>query len=72
MKTLMMGQVTVNVNAMTEAVLHPETIVLARLVVTLPNGQEVELSVNEVLDMDLQAYDNESGFPIYNETDLHL
>lgn len=72
MKNLMMGQMSVNLSAMTNAVLHPETIVAARLVVTLPNGQEVELLVNEVLEMDLQAYDIQTGLPIFSETDVNL
>lgn len=72
MKNLMMGQVTMNVSTMSEDILHPDVIVAARIILVMPNGQEVEMNVDEVLEMDMQNYDIETGLPVFNETDLNL
>lgn len=75
MKNLMvtkMGQVVLNVSTKFNASLDQSLIISGRLTLTLPTGEQVELSVDEVLEMDLQAYDVETGLPVFNETDLNF
>lgn len=66
MKNLIMGQVTMNVSSVVGVNVHPETIVAARIILLMPNGKEVELSVNEVLEMDLNSYDPITGYGVDN------
>ncbi|WP_226087457.1 hypothetical protein [Mesobacillus sp. S13] len=67
-----MGQVVLNVSTKSDASLDQSLIIGGKLILALPTGEQIEMCVDEVLEMDLQAYDIETGLPIYNETDINL
>lgn len=72
MKTLN-GTAVLNLLSVSEvngALLTPEVIIDAKLILTLPNSQQVELSVAEVLELHLTQIDPITGIEIYSELEL--
>ncbi|MGD6896123.1 hypothetical protein [Bacillus infantis] len=75
MNTLLNGTVTLNVSAFTQMSagdskvnLHPQTLIGGKLILVLANGQEVEATINEFLEVELAAFDPYTCEEIYDDS----